>query len=182
MLPDQSTSARDRSNPGVRIGELSVLRGFLVIEIGKGHRNGRFAGPTARLPYRAHSAGHRLHGRCCNGPVLAASNQSSENAVGPEVEAENDGHDQDHGHSHGGHQHGVHWHDHASADVDTHDDHESNALRLSNEALRNVGLIDKQIRKVELTTFWPAITVPAEVIGRAGRTQLQVAIISSLRK
>ena len=108
--------------------------------------------------------------------------QSSENAVGPEVEAENDGHDQDHGHSHGGHQHGVHGHDHASADVDTHDDHESNALRLSNEALRNVGLIDKQIRKVELTTFWPAITVPAEVIGRAGRTQLQVAIISSLRK
>ena len=121
---------------------------------------------------------------CMTGAVTARQwlpalqKQTSENIGGPETGQEStrdDAHDHDHGHLNGGHQHGAHGHDHGSGHTDSHEDHESNALRLSKEAIRNVGLIDKQIRKVALTTFWQTITVPAEVIGRAGRTQLQVA-------
>jgi len=77
-------------------------------------------------------------------------------------------------HGHGGDTHGGHAHGDGQIGA-SHTDHESNALNLSAEALRNVGLIEEQIRQVELTTFWRTITVPARVVGRTGRTQVQVA-------
>lgn len=92
----------------------------------------------------------------------------------------------DHAHTRSGHSHDDHGHahdDHAHRGHDpadghagaSHTEHQSNALSLSAAALRNVGLIDNQIRRVELTTFWRSITVPAQVVGRPGRTQVQVA-------
>lgn len=81
---------------------------------------------------------------------------------------------QDHAHSGHDHSHAGHSHDDGSAGTEDAD-HKSNALTLSAEALRNVGLLDKQVRKIELTTFWRTITVPAQVVGRTGRTQVQVA-------
>ena len=103
---------------------------------------------------------------------------------GPHPQADHEHHGADihtggaHSHAHSGHDHEGHDHGHDHAQDHgglSHSDHESNALTLSAVALRNVGLIKEQIRRVELTTFWRSITVPAQVVGRTGRTQVQVA-------
>ena len=73
--------------------------------------------------------------------------------------------------------HHDHDHDHESDGRvgASHAKHELNALTLSAEALQNVGLVEEQIRQVKLTTYWRTITVPARLVGRTGRTQVQVA-------
>lgn len=75
-----------------------------------------------------------------------------------------------HVHDHSGHQHSGHGHAHGPSQAS----HDSNALSLSAEALRNVGLVDEQIRRVELTTFWQSLTLPAQIVVQSGRTQLQI--------
>jgi cobalt-zinc-cadmium efflux system membrane fusion protein len=86
--------------------------------------------------------------------------------------ADHRGHDHGHGgHDHSG-DHSGHRHDHGEA---SGDDHESNALRLSDEATRSIGLVNQHIRKIEFEDFWRSVIVPAQVVDRPGRTQVHVA-------
>jgi len=65
---------------------------------------------------------------------------------------------------------------HAGHDHAAHAGHdESTSLELSQQALRNVGLSADQIRPITLETFRKSITVPAVVVERPGRTQVQVS-------
>lgn len=65
---------------------------------------------------------------------------------------------------------------HAGHDHAAHAGHdESTSLELSQQALRNVGLSADQIRPIALETFRKSITVPAVVVERPGRTQVQVS-------
>lgn len=60
--------------------------------------------------------------------------------------------------------------------TDAHGGHdEATSLELSAQARRNIGLTDDLLREVRLEPFWRAITVPAMVVERPGRTQIQVA-------
>jgi membrane fusion protein, heavy metal efflux system len=60
--------------------------------------------------------------------------------------------------------------------VDAHGGHdEATSLELSTQARRNIGLTDGLLQEVRLQTFRRAITVPAMVVERPGRTQIQVA-------
>ena len=106
--------------------------------------------------------------------------------------AENDGHDHakeapdarsdgEAGHDHAGEEPGAHageadGHDHASESggekVPDHKHIEAEAVKLSQTAQANVGL---QLAKVELRPFERTITVPAIVMERPGRTNIQVA-------
>ena len=52
---------------------------------------------------------------------------------------------------------------------------EVTSLDLSDQALRNIGLSSDSIRPIELETYRRSITVPAVVVERPGRTQVQVA-------
>ncbi len=86
---------------------------------------------------------------------------------------QHEGHAHDHGgHDHSGHDHGDHVHDHGFR---SGSDHESNALRISDEATRSIGLLNGHIRKIELQDFWRSVIVPAQVVDRPGRTQIHVA-------
>jgi len=60
------------------------------------------------------------------------------------------------GHDHGGHGHG---------------DHEVNSIELSEQARKNVGL---RLTKIELRPFARTISVPAMVVERPGRSQLDI--------
>lgn len=106
--------------------------------------------------------------------------------------ADNDGHDHakeapdahsdgEAGHDHAGEEPGAHaggadGHDHASESggekVPDHKHIEAEAVKLSQTAQANVGL---QLAKVELRPFERTITVPAIVMERPGRTNMQVA-------
>lgn len=66
--------------------------------------------------------------------------------------------------SHSQHDHHAHRTSHAEA-----------SLKLSDQALRNLGLSPDTIRPVRLETFRRSITVPAVVVERPGRTRVQVA-------
>lgn len=66
--------------------------------------------------------------------------------------------------SHAGHDHAAHA---------GHD--ESSSLKLSAQALRNIGLSDETIRPIKLETYRKSMTVPALVVERPGRTRVQVA-------
>lgn len=65
--------------------------------------------------------------------------------------------------------------------TDNHNDHgnhahdDSTSLELSEQARRNIGLTDDLIKEVKWQTFRREITVPAMVVERPGRTQIQVA-------
>lgn len=62
-------------------------------------------------------------------------------------------------------------HDHSS-----HGGHdEATALELSAQAMKNIGLGPEQLKPVSLETFQRSLTVPALVVERPGRTQVQVA-------
>lgn len=52
---------------------------------------------------------------------------------------------------------------------------EVTSLELSDQALRNIGLLSESIRPIKLETYHRSITVPAVVVERPGRTQVQVA-------
>ncbi len=74
----------------------------------------------------------------------------------------------DHGsgtHSHGGHMHADHQH--------AHDD--ENSLELSSAAAKNLGLSDEFLKPIELTTFTRAISIPAIIVDRPGRTKWPVS-------
>lgn len=66
--------------------------------------------------------------------------------------------------SHAGHDHGDHPHPHPES-----------SLKLSEQALRNLGLSAATIQPIRLETFRRSITVPAVVVERPGRTRVQVA-------
>ncbi|MGD9855876.1 MAG: efflux RND transporter periplasmic adaptor subunit [Planctomycetaceae bacterium] len=73
-----------------------------------------------------------------------------------------------------GHHQGQPGDDHA------HEDHghahdEAAALELSPQARRNLGLNAETVRPITLETYRRTITVPAIVVARPGRTQIQVA-------
>lgn len=69
------------------------------------------------------------------------------------------------GGSHASHDHGDHGH--------AHDD--ASSLKLSKQAMGNIGLTDQFLKPVELETFRRAITVPAIVVERPGRTRIEVS-------
>lgn len=69
------------------------------------------------------------------------------------------------GDGHSDHDHGDHGH--------AHDD--ASSLELSKQAMGNIGLTDKFLRPVELETFRRAITAPAIVVERPGRTRIEVS-------
>lgn len=75
-----------------------------------------------------------------------------------EDSAEGDEHAEEDGHDHSGHAHD-----------------EATSLELSAQARRNIGLTPDMLREVKLQTFRRSITVPAIVVERPGRTQIQVA-------
>jgi len=82
-------------------------------------------------------------------------------------ESEADGHDEaEHEHEH------EHEKGHADAHVTDHKHDEALAVKLSETAKANVGL---QLAKLELTTFERTITVPAMVVERPGRSNIQIA-------
>lgn len=98
------------------------------------------------------------------------------------VEAEHDHSAQaDSDHDHGGHDHTGHdhaSHDHASHDDEAHDHaghNEASSLSLSTQAMRNIGLTPEYLKPLSLQTFRKSITVPAVIVERPGRTQVQVA-------
>jgi multidrug efflux pump subunit AcrA (membrane-fusion protein) len=79
---------------------------------------------------------------------------------------EDGGHEHEHaGHDHVAHAHGEHAHAHS----------EATSLHLSPQAQRNLGLNSQTVRPVALETYRRAITVPAIVVERPGRTRIQVA-------
>ncbi|GIW98899.1 MAG: hemolysin D [Pirellulaceae bacterium] len=93
--------------------------------------------------------------------------------VGLEVAAEahelavaDDGHE--HGHDHGGH---AHDHEHAGHDHEHAGHDEANSLELSPQARKNIGL---ETTAIELQPFVRRVTMPAIVIGRPGRTEVEV--------
>lgn len=89
-------------------------------------------------------------------------------SAGKQPAEAHDDHDHDHddhGHAHDDHDHDGH--DHA------HD--ESNALALSPEARRNLGLTPDRIQPVALQDYVRTFTVPAIVVEQPGRTHVQVS-------
>lgn len=70
---------------------------------------------------------------------------------------------------------------HSESQADTHDhqDHAGHSaaqsLKLSEQALRNIGLTEEQLQPVRLETFQRSITVPARVVEQPGRSRVQVA-------
>lgn len=101
----------------------------------------------------------------------ASSNQQTDSDSGP-------GHGPAHahaGHAHAGHTHAGHdhaGHDHAGHDH-PHDD--ATSLELSSQARLNLGLTDGKIQPVRLENYRRTISVPAVVVKRPGRTELQVS-------
>lgn len=78
-----------------------------------------------------------------------------------EADAE-DGHAHEESHEHAGHEHG-------------HSD--ANSLELSESAMKNLGLTEKFLEPIELSSFQRSIAVPAIVVDRPGRTRLPVSAV-----
>lgn len=65
---------------------------------------------------------------------------------------------------------------HAGHDHGAHAGHnEATSLEMSEQAMRNLGLVGDGLKEVQFTTFTESITVPALVVERPGRTRIQVA-------
>ena len=67
------------------------------------------------------------------------------------------------GHAHDDHGHEKHGHD------------ETTSLELSPQAMQNLGLTGNALAPVQLTTFDRAISLPATIVDRPGRTHVQVS-------
>lgn len=78
----------------------------------------------------------------------------------------------DHGHGAGGHDHADDDHSQAGHEH-AHDD--AHSLDLSPTALANLGLTPDAIQPIRLQTFRRTITVPAMIVARPGRTNVQVS-------
>lgn len=64
----------------------------------------------------------------------------------------------------------------AEPEADDHAGHDSaTSLDLSRQAMGNIGLTDEYLKPIELETFRRAITVPAIIVDRPGRTRLEVS-------
>ncbi|MGE3778763.1 MAG: secretion protein HlyD, partial [Pirellulaceae bacterium] len=92
--------------------------------------------------------------------------QASIHGSGPANSAADPGHE-DGSEDHAVHDHAGHEHAHA------HDD--ANSLELSAQAMGNIGLTARFLRPVQLETYRRAITVPAIIVERPGRTRLEVS-------
>jgi multidrug efflux pump subunit AcrA (membrane-fusion protein) len=71
----------------------------------------------------------------------------------------------------GGHSEEVHeddGHDHAAHS-------ESTSLKLTPQSLKNLGLTAEYLRPVELSNFFRTVTVPAIIVAKPGRTDIQVS-------
>ncbi|MCA9222898.1 MAG: efflux RND transporter periplasmic adaptor subunit, partial [Planctomycetales bacterium] len=92
-------------------------------------------------------------------------------------EAENDPSDHSHAdHDHNGHDHANHEHTSHNHDAHEHAGHdEASSLSLSTQGMRNIGLTPDYLKPLSLQTFRKSITVPAVIVERPGRTQVQVA-------
>lgn len=71
-------------------------------------------------------------------------------------------------------------HDHSGADPHAHEGHdhghdEGTSLALSAQAQGNIGLSPEYLRPVVLETFRRSITVPGIIVGRPGRTRLEIS-------
>ena len=65
---------------------------------------------------------------------------------------------------------------HAGHDHGSHAGHnEATSLEMSEQAMRNLGLVGDGLGEIELSTFTESITVPALIVERPGRTRIQVA-------
>ncbi|XZE44375.1 efflux RND transporter periplasmic adaptor subunit [Pirellulaceae bacterium SH467] len=52
---------------------------------------------------------------------------------------------------------------------------ESNSIELTPQSLKNLGLTDEYLQPVKLSNFYRTITIPAMVIAKPGRTEIQVS-------
>ena len=86
--------------------------------------------------------------------------------------ADNHVHSGDHAHDGHGHEHG---HDHEEDEHDHAGHSEGNALELTPQSLKNLGLTSEYLRPIELANFYRTITVPAIVVAKPGRTEIQVS-------
>lgn len=75
---------------------------------------------------------------------------------------------------HGDEAGGEHGHDHASHG-DEHAASESTSLELTPQARNNLGLTSEYLKPIQLVTYRKTISVPAVVIAKPGRTQIQVS-------
>ena len=118
---------------------------------------------------------HPGHSHAGDAPHDHAHSPEGGHSHGP-----HDGHSHgpDDGHNHGpddGHSHGpVDGHSHGPPPVDDHDHDEATALRLSAQEEANIGL---GLMEVTRRPFARSIAVPAEVVHRPGRSQVDVTAV-----
>jgi cobalt-zinc-cadmium efflux system membrane fusion protein len=77
----------------------------------------------------------------------------------------------------GANAHGKEEHDHAKAgNRDDHAGHSENkSLELTPQSLKNLGLAAEYLRPIELSDFYRTVTIPAIVVAKPGRTNIQVS-------
>jgi membrane fusion protein, heavy metal efflux system len=90
--------------------------------------------------------------------TVAARRESAREGGGRESHA-----DDEHDHSHD-----DHGHDHAGHAENT-------SLELTSQSLKNLGLTAQYLRPIELSNFYRTVTVPAIVVAKPGRTDIQVS-------
>ncbi|MGV3485498.1 MAG: efflux RND transporter periplasmic adaptor subunit [Planctomycetaceae bacterium] len=89
--------------------------------------------------------------------AVASRKESMQESGGPDAHAEEE---HDHVHSEG--------HDHAGHS-------ESTSLDLTPQSLKNLGLTAEYLRPIELSNFYRTVTIPAIVVAKPGRTNIQVS-------
>jgi multidrug efflux pump subunit AcrA (membrane-fusion protein) len=80
--------------------------------------------------------------------------------------------------SHDSHPHDSHSHDHRDAQNGDHehDGHDAAlSLELNSQSLKNLGLVGEYLKPLSLRNYQRAITIPAIVAERPGRTQIRVS-------
>jgi len=90
--------------------------------------------------------------------TVASRKESMRESVAGDSHAE-EGHD--HGHEEDGHDHAAHA--------------ESSSLEVTPQSLKNLGLTPEYLRSISLSDFYRTITVPAIVVAKPGRTDIQVS-------
>ena len=108
--------------------------------------------------------------------VPMADSDSDNSAVGASESHETDDNNHGgHGHDHSGHAHGGHGHEHGGSHGHSGEQLESSEVMLSDEATWNAGVTPEYLREIRFQEFSRAVVVPAQIVDRAGRTQLHVA-------
>lgn len=79
-----------------------------------------------------------------------------------------DSHDDAHDSVPGEHSHADEGHDHSvGGDIQS--------LELTSQALKNLGLTSEYLKPIQLTSFYRSVTIPAIVVAKPGRTNIQVS-------